>query len=431
MTSTATTPTRHPIVEFTDRLRRRLSDLAEAPVWSMTPAEQRAVLVGLHKAGAQLEELELRVLAAGDKADIAADSAATSTGAWLADATTTPRGKTHADVKLALALDDTFTATRDALAAGHLDGEQTRVIVAAVQRLHDQAAEAVAADPSIPERAEKHLITLAADYDARALKNLGRHVLDVLDPDAADVQRGKKLEAQEAAAARKTYLELHDNGDGTHTGRFKIPTLHAAMLRRALEAFTNPANPGHRHPLGAAQPDPKRTRPELLGQAFGELLERLDPTRLPTSGGLNTTVVILCDYDTLLSGLGTAHLDTGEQISAGLARRLACQAGVIPAVIRRLVDGSSVVLDMGRKRRLYTEHQRIALTIDQGGCTADACDRPAAWCHAHHDIAWSAGGHTDLRHGRLLCPFHHGKAHSTSYQMHHLPNGKVQFHRRT
>jgi hypothetical protein len=86
---------------------------------------------------------------------------------------------------------------------------------------------------------------------------------------------------------------------------------------------------------------------------------------------------------------------------------------------------------MGRKRRLYTEHQRIALTIDQGGCTADACDRPAAWCHAHHDIAWSAGGHTDLRHGRLLCPFHHGKAHSTSYQMHHLPNGKVQFHRRT
>jgi len=305
------------------------------------------------------------------------------------------------------------------------------VIVAAVDRVREKAADAVSADPSIPERAEKHLIQLAADHDAKALKALGRHVLEVLDPDAADLQLGKKLEAQEQAAARKTYLELHDNGDGTHTGRFKIDTLHAAMFRKALETFTNPA---HRHPLGQAGGSgaaPKRTRPELLGQAFAELLERLDPTRLPTAGGLNATVVILCDYDTLLSGLGTARLDTGEPISSGLARRLTCQAGVIPAVFRRLIDGRSIVLDMGRTRRLFGEHQRIALAIQQGGCTAEACDRPAAWCHAHHDTPWTHGGPTDLRNGRLLCPFHHGKAHSTNYDTHHLPNGKVQFHRRT
>ena len=203
------------------------------------------------------------------------------------------------------------------------------------------------------------------------------------------------------------------------------------MFLKALETFTNPANPMHRHPLGAAQAGPKRTRPELLGQVFGELLERLDPTQLPTSGGMNATVVILCDYNKLLTGLGTAKPDTGEHISAGLARRLTCQAGVIPAVFRRLIDGRSVVLDIGRKRRLYTEHQRIALTIQQGGCTADACTRPAAWCHAHHDTPWNSGGRTDLKNGRLLCPFHHRTAHSSSYDIHHLRNGKVQVHRRT
>jgi hypothetical protein len=202
------------------------------------------------------------------------------------------------------------------------------------------------------------------------------------------------------------------------------------MLRKALETFTNPA---HRHLDGRAGTAGvvKRTRPELLGQALGELLERLDPTRLPVSGGLNATVVVTLDYDKLLTGLGTAHLDTGERISAGLARRLACQAGIIPAVIRKMIDGRSVVLDMGRKRRLYSEHQRIALAIEQGGCTTEACNRPAAWCHAHHDTPWNSGGSTDLKKGRLLCPFHHGKAHSTSYDIHHLPNGKVQFHRRT
>jgi hypothetical protein len=141
--------------------------------------------------------------------------------------------------------------------------------------------------------------------------------------------------------------------------------------------------------------------------------------------------VVTLDYDSLLTGLGTAKLDTGERLSAGQARRLACQAGVIPAVIRRLVDGRSVVLDMGRKRRLYSEHQRIALAVEQGGCTADGCDRPAAWTHAHHDTPWSRGGLTDLDNGRLLCAFHHGKAHSTSYDLRHLPNGKVRFHRRT
>ena len=466
MTSTAVTSIRHPIVEFTDRLRRRLGDLADTPAWSMTPDEQRAVLIDLHQAAGQLEELRLRVLAAGDRNDIAADSAAASTGAWLAHATTQPRGKAHADVKLALALDDTYPATRDALAAGLVDGEQARVIIAAVDTVRRHAVDAVTADPSIPERAEKHLLTLAGDHDAKALTALARHVVEVLDPDAADLQLGNKLHAQEAAAARTTYLEIFDNADGTHSGRFRIQTLHAAMFRKALEAFTNPTHT-HRHPhdttgptagettAGSAADTPagsaagtatgtaagettggsgrlrRRPRPELLGEAFGELLERLDPTTLPHSGGQNATVVITLDYDKLLTGLGTAHLDTGEPISAGLARRLACHAGVIPTVIRRLLDGRSIVLDMGRKRRLFTEHQRIALTIEQRGCTTENCDRPAAWCHAHHDIAWSHGGTTDLNNGRLLCPFHHAKAHTTSYHIHHLTKGTIQFHRRT
>ncbi len=503
MSSTVDTAIGHPVVDFTTRLHARLDGLVEAPVWSMSAGEVRSVLVDLARGLARLEELRLRVLAAGDSADIAAASAATSTGAWLALATRTPRNVAHADVKLATALDETLTATRDALAVGAIDGAQARVIARAVQGLPEAA---VAADPSLPGRAEKHLIGLSGEFDARALRNLARHVLEVLDPQAADLALGKRLDAEEAAAARRLFLELFDNGDGTHTGRFRIDTLHAAMLRKALDAFTQPTHQdghqqhghwhGHRHahPLGdaaaahvaaqqatqhgtrqsarqsahtvpdragaacdgAAQPTRvevppgvctgeranaagaghagagrRRPRPEVLGQALCRLLERLDPTRLPRVGGVNATVVVLLDYEKLLSGLGTAHLDAGERISAGLARRLACEAGVIPAVYRRLVDGRSVVLDMGRKRRLYSEVQRIAMNIEQGGCTTEGCDRPAAWCDAHHETLWSQGGLTDLANGRLLCPFHHGRAHSPAYQIEHLANGKVRFHRRT
>ncbi len=71
----------------------------------------------------------------------------------------------------------------------------------------------------------------------------GQHLLEVVDPDGADAQLAAQLEAQERDAARKTFLTVRDCGDGTHEGRFKIPTLHAAMLTRQLEALMNPSRP--------------------------------------------------------------------------------------------------------------------------------------------------------------------------------------------
>ena len=53
-----------------------------------------------------------------------------------------------------------------------------------------------------------------------------------------------------------------------------------------------------------------------------------------------------------------------------------------------------VVLDQGRKVRLHTEAQRIAMAARDKTCTAEGCEIPAAWCHAHHVIHWIDGGAT-------------------------------------
>ena len=63
---------------------------------------------------------------------------------------------------------------------------------------------------------------------------------------------------------------------------------------------------------------------------------------------MSATVVVLWTTTSCLTGLGTATLDTGEPISAGPARQLACEAGLIPAVWRRALGSPSVVLDLGR-----------------------------------------------------------------------------------
>ena len=95
--------------------------------------------------------------------------------------------------------------------------------------------------------------------------------------------------------------------------------------------------------------------------------------------------------DTLMGGLKAAHLDTGEPISPGQARRLACDAGIIPAVL----GGKSQVLDLGRKNRFGSQAQRILKTIEQGGCEAEGCDAPPGMCHLHHHKRWADGGETN------------------------------------
>lgn len=425
MSSTGLVQHIHPIAGFATRLHTDLDGLVASPTWSMTPDELRQTLVSPTRAESRLAELRLRVLASADSHDVAATTAAASTAAWLAHETRQPRPAAHGEVGLALSLDRDHRKVREALAAGHLDVAQARVVVAALDALPDGLRSADR------ERAERHLVHLAGEHDAAALKVLGRRVLEVIDPEGADDREGRRLEAEEARAARVTSLQLLDNGDGTHIGRFKISTVHAAMLTKMLHAFTNPR---HRHGSGGGTTHgdrSRRSRPEMLGQAFCELLERIPAHRLPKSGGVNATVAVLLDYDRLSAGTGRARLDTGEEISAGLARRLACEAGIVPVVVRRLVDGPSVVLDMGRRRRLHDQHQRLALAIEQTGCTVENCDRPAGWCHAHHEVAWSDGGHTSLANGRLLCPFHHGRAHSPRYDLSPLPDGKIRFHRRT
>jgi len=123
---------------------------------------------------------------------------------------------------------------------------------------------------------------------------------------------------------------------------------------------------------------------------------------------------------------GVCTLDTGGQISATEARRLACRAGIIPMVL----SGKSQVLDVGRKRRFHTEAMRLAMGVRDGGCTAEHCETPPGLCHAHHDKRWADGGHTNVATGRLLCAHHHRRVHDPTYRTDLLPNGKVRFRRR-
>lgn len=158
-----------------------------------------------------------------------------------------------------------------------------------------------------------------------------------------------------------------------------------------------------------------------------EYVESYPTDRLPASAGTGLSLTVTLDLDTLVHGVGAASLTSGERISASEARRLACRAGIVPAVL----GTASETLDLGRTARLFSPAQRRALVVRDRGCTADGCGLPPGLCHAHHDRPWSQRGRTDLRNGRLLCPRHHRLAHDPRYRMETAADRTVSFHRRT
>jgi hypothetical protein len=167
---------------------------------------------------------------------------------------------------------------------------------------------------------------------------------------------------------------------------------------------------------------PKLTYRQRLGRALSELLEHLPVDKFPQHGASSPTVVVNMTLEQLHGESGEATVDTGTVISASQARRLACNAGLIPAVL----DGRSKILDLGLARRLYDRYQRIALALRDGGCVFPGCDRTARWCEAHHIVAWSEGGPTDIANGCLLCCFHHHLIHQGEWAVVMAADGKPE-----
>jgi Domain of unknown function (DUF222) len=90
----------------------------------------------------------------------------------------------------------------------------------------------------------------------------------------------------------------------------------------------------------------------------------LDEGELPSRGGQRPHLVLTMKLSDLIHGLGTATLDTGGHLTAAEARRLACDATLIPMVL----GTDSMPLDVGRQHRLATTAIRDALAQrDQEG----------------------------------------------------------------
>ena len=106
------------------------------------------------------------------------------------------------------------------------------------------------------------------------------------------------------------------------------------------------------------------------------------------------------------------HTELGDGISAEGARRLLCDAGVVPV----LEDGVGRIIDVGRKTRTIPPALRRALRARDHGCQFPGCSN-TRFLDAHHLHHWIHGGETSLDNLTYLCPRHHRAVHEHGFTL--------------
>jgi len=248
---------------------------------------------------------------------------------------------------------------------------------------------------------ERKLLRKATELSVRRFRNACMHERHAADPE------GVVNEEKEGVEARSMTLSTAD--DGVVLINCTLDKVGGAAVQTALEPLARRAGK-----------DDDRLRDRRLADALVDLaMHALDNGLVPQRTHMQVTTPL----ETLLglAGAPAAEMEFSLPISAKAVERLACDC----SITRILLDSDSMVIDVGRAKRVISGPQRKALTVRDRGCVWPGCDRPASWTSGHHLVHWIRGGPTDLPNLVLLCYRHHWMVHEGEWQIVRTDDGQI------
>ncbi len=205
--------------------------------------------------------------------------------------------------------------------------------------------------------------------------------------------------------------------DGGYELRGWLDREAAEIVRSALSPLAAP------RPTTDTEVD-LRDAAQRDADALVELARRaLDSGELPTEGGERPQVVVTVPLAVLQGRIGSASLALGGPINADIARRIACDAQVIPVVL----GARGEPLDVGRASYTVPTAIRRAVVLRDGGCAFPGCAVPARWCDIHHVVHWADQGPTSVGNCVALCGRHHRLVHHSTWRI-EMTDGIPEFH---
>ena len=263
--------------------------------------------------------------------------------------------------------------------------------------------------------AEATLVEQAELVEPDQFRKVAAHLRLVLDPDGREPDLDSCKDRVEFTIGQRPAA----TGLTSVNGRFDDVSI--AKLRTVLNALGAPRPTTD----GVRDPRPAGTRQaHALIEAVDFVLHHGDQV-LPETGGERPHITVTLDWDMMQDAAGKATLDaTGYPMSPSAVRHMLCDSEIIPAVL----NGRSQVLDVGRSQRLFNKAIRQAITVRDRGCAFPGCDRPPAFCDAHHVKWWERDcGETNFDNGVLLCGYHHSEIHKNEWQIIMAADGTPEF----
>ena len=369
----------------------------------------------LHLAVEHLDAERLRRLAEIDRRRLYERDGHLSAASWLVARFRMAWGAAREQVRIAHGL-VAMDRTRRALEAGEVSMSSVRVL-----------ANAQTAEPEAFALGEEQLVEAARRH---TVADLQRVVAFWRDCVAREATGG----GTEAVRARR---RLH--ASATHGGLVRVdgdldPENGESLLtalRAVLDSETR-----------SREADNDRTPAQRRADALGEICRQwLGGADRPVVAGERPHLTVTVDAAALgivrADGGGewapasanargaTAELDHTGPLDIEAARQLACDA----SVMRVVMGPRSEPLDVGRRTPVVPAALRRAVIVRDRHCRFPGCDRPQAWCDAHHVVHWADGGATALANLLLLCRRHHGLVHRTGGFTLELIDGRPVFRR--
>jgi len=314
-----------------------------------------------------------------------------------------------------------FPGMRAALAAGQVGIDGIVAVTGAFRGCQTGRTELLAADTELAAAAAGEGVDAAPPASADELRALACVWAAYLDQDGA--------EPDDTRALRKRGMTLGRRGDdGLVPLRGHLLPEVAAQLQLGFDSILNPrtdgaASPGPcfveddgqdpSEPVAAAAD--QRSHAQKQHDAFAMLLTAAAAAgELPMLGGAAPTLVVHVREEDLATGSGKAHLPGDDRPAPlAIARHIACTG----AIQRVVLGENGRIVSLTTLDRIFTHHQRKAITLRDGGCLIPGCHVPPQWCEIHHVQAHSRGGPTHTDNGVLLCWFHHRTIDTGGWQI--------------
>ena len=311
-------------------------------------------------AGRQVDLLTCQLIERADRTGAFALDGAASTTQYVKNISGESGTWAGRRVKLGRALADRMPMTAKAWGAGDLGMDHAQVIAATIREQ----------DYDLALDMEGFLAEHAAGLTVEQFKTVAAELLAAAAPETSDSEAAKKRAAQR--------LSLSETLDGMWRLDGWLDPEAGMIVSAAIASFTRKPDPDGDVLTESA---PHRRAEALVQMARHACAHAEDCNG---QGGNRATLIFGLPHQSLLDGLGTAGTPDGKRLPAAAARRMACDAGIIPAVY----DGDSQILDFGRTSRSTPPGLRRYIIARDGGCVWPGCDRPPSWTEVHHSDHW-------------------------------------------